>query len=147
MHTPLMYVIPKNEDFMPGYAHPQDAGLDLRLCSEGTLYLEPGKVYKVSTGLRVEIPRNHVGFVTPRSGLACRGVTVINAPGTVDAGYQGPLDVLLINHSSEGVKIEPLDRIAQLVIVPMVQPQVVPVTEFPHPTSRSTSGFGSTGMK
>lgn len=143
-HRPHVLVIPKSEEFMPGYAHPEDAGLDLRI--DGDVTLEPGKVTKVSTGLRVEIPRGYVGFINPRSGLAKLGLTINNSPGTVDAGYQGPMDVLLINHSDRPITLEHLSRIAQLVILPVVQPLLIPVKHFPSETVRGNSGFGSSGL-
>ena len=128
---------------LPAYAKPGDAGLDLRASEAVTL--EPGGRRLVPTGLAVAIPEGHAGFVLPRSGLAVqRGVTVLNAPGLIDSGYRGELKVLLINHGGEAVAIERGERIAQLVVQPVVPARLIEVERLPDST-RGEGGFGSTG--
>src|SRR4051812_42648093 len=100
----------------PSYAHPADAGADL--CSAEDVVLQPGERALVSTGVAIALPDGYAGFVHPRSGLAARfGVSIVNAPGTVDAGYRGEIKVLLINHdTTTPVRLNRGDRIAQLVV-------------------------------
>lgn len=124
-------------------AHPGDAGIDLR--SAETIEIEAEGWAQVGTGVAVAIPDGHVGLVSPRSGLAARhGIGVANGPGIVDAGYRGELRVILINHGQNAVKIERGERIAQLVVVPMVEIEFEEVGELP-PSGRGDGGFGSTG--
>jgi dUTP pyrophosphatase len=126
---------------------PEAAGLDLWAClAEGvTLSLAPGGRVRVPTGWALAIPSGYEGQVRPRSGLALlAGVTVLNAPGTIDADYRGELSVLLVNLGQETFGIAHGDRIAQLVIAPVVAARVVEVSELPD-TDRGTGGFGSTG--
>jgi dUTP pyrophosphatase len=128
---------------LPAYARPGDAGLDLRAAQSVTL--KPGERCVVPTGLRLAIPEGHAGLVLPRSGLALRhGITVLNAPGLVDAGYRGEIQVLLINHGAEPVTLERGERIAQLVIQPVAQARLVETERLPD-SSRGEGGFGSTG--
>jgi len=129
---------------LPAYAKPGDAGLDLRASEAVTL--EPGGRGLVPTGLAVAIPEGHAGFVLPRSGLAMqKGVTVLNAPGLIDSGYRGELKVLLINQGGNPVGIERGERIAQLVIQPVVHARLVEVERLPD-SARGEGGFGSTGV-
>lgn len=128
---------------MPEYAHDGDAGLDL--ASADACELAPGERAAVGTGLAVAVPQGWVGLVHPRSGLALRqGLTVVNAPGTVDSGYRGELKVLLVNLGDEAVRIERGDRIAQLVLQRVGRAEIVEVDELDG-TSRGAGGFGSTG--
>jgi len=128
---------------LPVYAKPGDAGLDLR--ASETARIAPGERRLVPTGLAVAIPEGHAGFVLPRSGLAMqKGVTVLNSPGLIDSGYRGELKVLLINHGPEAVAIERGERIAQLVIQPVVDARLVEVEQLPD-SARGEGGFGSTG--
>jgi dUTP diphosphatase len=128
---------------LPSYARDGDAGLDLRAAE--TLTLAPGARIAVGTGLAVAIPRGHAGFVLPRSGLALNaGVTVLNTPGLIDAGYRGELKVVLVNHDAGPVTIRRGDRIAQLVIQAVVQATLTEVDTLP-PSERGAAGFGSTG--
>ena len=128
---------------LPAYARAGDAGLDLRAAQP--LALEPGERGVVRTGLRVAIPEGHAGLILPRSGLALKhGITVLNAPGLIDAGYRGEIQVLLINHGAEPVTLERGERIAQLVIQPVAQARLVETERLPD-SSRGESGFGSTG--
>ena len=107
--------------------------------------LEPGKHALVPTGLMIALPRGFEAQVRPRSGLAARhGVTVLNAPGTIDADYRGEVSVLLINHGEAPFTIRRGERIAQMVIAPLVQVELMPVTAL-SATDRGSGGFGSTG--
>jgi dUTP pyrophosphatase len=129
---------------LPRYAHPGDAGLDLVAAS--AVSLEPGARAAVATGRAVAIPLGWVGLVHPRSGLARRhGVTVANAPGTIDAGYRGEVQVLLVNLGAEAVDLARGDRIAQLVLQPVGAANVVEVADL-DATPRGAGGFGSTGL-
>ena len=129
---------------VPAYAHPGDAGADLVAAED--VELAPGARSLVRTGLALAIPDGFVGLVHPRSGLAARlGVTVLNAPGTVDAGYRGEILVNLVNHDPVAtVKIARGDRIAQLVIQRVERASFHVVDELPG-TSRGAGGHGSTG--
>ena len=128
----------------PGYAQPGDAGADLRTAVDVTL--APGERALVPTGVALAIPDGHAGFVHPRSGLAVRhGLSVVNAPGTIDAGYRGEIKVPLINlDPAEPVVLRRGDRIAQLVIQPVVRARFEPVDALPG-SQRGAAGFGSTG--
>lgn len=128
----------------PQRAHADDAGLDLASAEE--VLLEPGARALVDTGMAIALPPGTVGLVCPRSGLAARhGVTVLNGPGVVDAGYRGPVKVTLLNTDPEqAVRIHPGDRIAQLVIVPFLAPVLREVEDL-EATDRAEAGFGSTG--
>jgi dUTP pyrophosphatase len=129
---------------LPAYAHPGDAGADL--VSAEDVELGPGTRRLVRTGLAIALPPGYVGLVHPRSGLAVRlGVTVLNAPGTVDAGYRGEILVNLVNHDpAETAKISRGDRIAQLVVQRVERAVFHVVDELPD-TSRGAGGHGSTG--
>lgn len=128
----------------PSYAHPGDAGADLR--STETFDLQPGERRLVGTGVAISLPMGYAAFVHPRSGLAARfGISIVNAPGTVDAGYRGEIKVCLINTDrSHPVSIARGDRIAQLIIQPVSTAAFVPVTELPS-SIRGGGGYGSTG--
>lgn len=129
---------------VPSYAHPWDAGADLH--SRDSLVLEPGERALVRTGISLAIPHGYVGLVHPRSGLATKhGITVVNAPGTVDAGYRGEIMVTLLNtDKSAPFEISRGDRIAQLVIQKVEQAAFTPVDSLEE-TARGADGFGSTG--
>ncbi len=128
---------------LPRYETAGSAGLDLR--ADEPFSLAPGERRLVPTGLAVEIPPGHEGSVRPRSGLAIRhGVGMVNAPGTVDSDYRGELQVILVNHGQAPVAFERGDRIAQLVIAPVVQAEVT-LVETLGETGRGAGGFGSTG--
>lgn len=128
----------------PRFAHPGDAGADLVAAER--VVLQPGARAMVPTGVRIALPEHTVGFVVPRSGLAAKhGITVLNSPGTIDAGYRGEIRVILLNTDpSDAYTIEPGDRIAQLVIMPVPTVEFVPVGELPE-GERGEAGFGSTG--
>lgn len=129
---------------LPRYEHPGDAGLDLRARVDVTL--EPGARALVPTGIAVAIPAGYAGFVHPRSGLAVRhGLSIVNAPGTIDAGYRGEIQVCLVNldHASP-IALSRGDRIAQLVIAPVAE-AVIHEAEVLPGSHRGEGGFGSTG--
>jgi dUTP pyrophosphatase len=131
---------------LPGYATAGAAGADLRAAVDNDLILEPGDRAAVPTGLVVEIPDGFEGQVRPRSGLAIRhGLTVVNAPGTIDSDYRGELKVLMVNLGSEPVAITRGERIAQLVIAPVTRAAFVESAEL-SPSERGDGGFGSTGV-
>lgn len=132
------------EAALPRYAHPGDAGLDL--CATVGVELAPGARAMVPTGLAVAVPTGYVGLVHPRSGLAARhGITVLNAPGTIDAGYRGEVCVILHNSDpTTPFTVAPGDRIAQLVVVPVARVVPVEVAAL-DATARGHGGFGSTG--
>lgn len=129
---------------LPVRQHPGDAGLDL--CCVEPVRLNPGERAGVPTGLAVAVPEGFAGLVMPRSGLAARhGVTLVNAPGVIDAGYRGELRVLLLNTDPEAIfEAGSGERIAQLLLVPVALPGVVEVASLEDST-RGTGGFGSTG--
>lgn len=131
---------------VPVYAHPGDAGADL--VSTESLRLEPGRRALVGTGVRIALPDGYAAFVVPRSGLAARhGITIVNSPGTVDAGYRGEIKVTLLNTDPEAAyDIAAGDRIAQLIVMPVSRARFIPVAELPG-SIRGEGGFGSTGYQ
>lgn len=130
----------------PRYAHPGDAGADL--VASKAVRLEPGARALVGTGVRIALPEGYAAFVVPRSGLAAKhGITIVNSPGTVDAGYRGEIKVSLLNtDSSSAYDVAVGDRIAQLIIMPVTRANFIPVTELPD-SARGAGGFGSTGYQ
>lgn len=135
---------------VPRYATEGAAGLDLCAALDEPLSLAPGQRAAVPTGLAIELPPGTEGQVRPRSGLAFRhGVTVLNAPGTIDEDYRGEVRVLLINHGDEPFRVEPGDRIAQLVVAPVQRVTLTEVGESEglSASARGAGGFGSTGVK
>ena len=129
---------------LPTRAHRGDAGLDLYASESARI--GPGERWQVATGVAVEVPEGHAGLVVPRSGLARRhGISVVNAPGLIDAGYRGEVKVLLLNNDpAEAFQVAPGDRIAQLVITPVVVADPAEAEEL-SATERGEGGFGSTG--
>jgi dUTP pyrophosphatase len=129
---------------LPSYAHPGDAGADLRTTVDVTL--APGERALVPTGIGIALPEGYVALVHPRSGLAARhGLSIVNSPGTVDAGYRGEVKVMLINHDPvEAVELRRGDRIAQLVIQRFERARFVEVGQLPD-SVRGEGGYGSTG--
>ena len=124
-------------------AHSSDAGFDL--CAQGAHRIGAGRRELVPTGVRMAIPEGHVGLVCPRSGLALKkGITVLNAPGIIDAGYRGDVGVVLANFGDEAVWVEAGDAVAQLLIVKLTPLYFMPADELP-PSTRDSAGFGSTG--
>jgi dUTP pyrophosphatase len=130
----------------PVYAHPGDAGADLTAAE--AVVLAPGERALVGTGLRIALPDGYVAFVVPRSGLAAkRGITIVNSPGTVDAGYRGEIKVALLNTDAhETFEVAVGDRIAQLIVMPVPRARFIPVDELPE-SPRGEGGFGSTGYQ
>ena len=128
----------------PVYAHPGDAGADL--VSTEDITLAPGQRATVPTGVSIALPAGYVALVVPRSGLAAKhGITVVNTPGTVDAGYRGEIKVILLNtDAAEPYTIATGDRIAQLLVMPVTRARFIPVDRLPG-TQRGEGGFGSTG--
>jgi dUTP pyrophosphatase len=131
-------------EHVPEYAHPGDAGADL--VATETVELGPGERATVGTGTAIALPDGYVAFVVPRSGLAAKhGITIVNTPGTVDAGYRGEIRVILLNTDrSTPYTITAGDRIAQLVVLPVTRARFVPVERLPG-SHRGEGGFGSTG--
>ena len=133
---------------VPRYKTSGAAGMDLAACLTTPLTLGPGGTARVPTGLQIAVPAGHEGQVRPRSGLAARhGVTVLNAPGTIDEDYRGEVQVLLVNHGSEAFTIESGDRIAQLIVAPVtrVEIEIVKHEVVLGDTERGEGGLGSTG--
>ncbi|POF32991.1 dUTP diphosphatase [Roseibium marinum] len=130
---------------LPAYQSDLAAGLDLLAAVGESLVLAPGTRALIPTGLAMALPTGFEAQVRPRSGLAAKhGVTVLNTPGTIDADYRGEVKVILINHGDAPFEISRGDRIAQMVIAPVLQAQILEVTELTD-TTRGAGGFGSTG--
>jgi dUTP pyrophosphatase len=130
---------------VPQYAHPGDAGLDLVSIEAKTIL--SGSSQLVRTGIAIELPDGTEAQVRPRSGLALKHqITVLNTPGTIDAGYRGEICVILINHGTQPFRVEPGMRIAQLVIASFVRVEVKVVEGLQGNTTRAAGGFGSTGV-
>ena len=129
---------------LPSYAHPGDAGMDIRSMEE--LTIEPGARSLVHTGLVMILPQGYEAQVRPRSGLALKnGVTVLNTPGTIDAGYRGEVGVILANFGSEPFRVEKGSKIAQIVVAPCTRAEIEETVEV-DATERGEGGFGSTGV-
>ena len=132
---------------LPIYQSELAAGMDVESAIEKSYILDPGEIHLFATGLQIAIPNGYEIQVRPRSGLAVKhGVTVINSPGTIDADYRGEVQVALINLSQTAFTVNRGDRIAQLVLAPVVQAQLELVKELDE-TGRGTGGFGHTGLK
>jgi dUTP pyrophosphatase len=134
----------KDEALLPTRAHEGDAGLDLYACEAA--HIGPGERWGVGTGVAVEIPAGHAGLVLPRSGLARdHGIALVNAPGLIDSGYRGEIRVLLLNTDpAETFRVQPGERIAQLVITPIATPEPVEAAALGD-SARGDGGFGSSG--
>jgi dUTP pyrophosphatase len=150
MSKPCLRIVRLRPDaVIPQYASDGAAGLDLSAAIDDALLVPPLGRVRVPTGLVIGLPAGHEGQVRPRSGLAARlGLTVLNAPGTIDEDYRGELQVLLVNLGSEPATIAPGDRIAQLVVAPVTQVRVELHDELAElgNTERGAGGFGSTGV-
>ncbi|MEI3846653.1 MULTISPECIES: dUTP diphosphatase [Microbacterium] len=131
---------------VPAYAHPGDAGADL--VSTEAVVLAPGERALIGTGVRIALPEGYAAFVVPRSGLAAKhGITVVNSPGTVDAGYRGEIKVCLLNTDPrEAYEIAPGDRIAQMIVMPVTRARFIPVDSL-EDSVRGAGGFGSSGYQ
>jgi dUTP pyrophosphatase len=134
----------KEGAMLPSRAHEGDAGLDLYACEPA--HIGPGERWSVGTGVGAQIPEGHAGLVLPRSGLARdHGIALVNAPGLIDSGYRGELRVLLLNTDpAETFRVEPGDRIAQLLLTPIATPEVVETNALSE-SVRGGGGFGSSG--
>lgn len=131
---------------VPQYSHPGDAGADLHAAEEHLL--APGARATVGTGVSIALPDGYVAFVVPRSGLAAKhGITIVNSPGTVDAGYRGEIRITLLNTDPEHpFPVAVGDRIAQLIVMPVSRARFIPVQKLPG-SHRGEAGFGSTGLR
>jgi dUTP pyrophosphatase len=136
----------RDDAVLPSRAHNGDAGFDLSACEEVTIGV--GERAAVGTGIAVEIPEGHAGLVVPRSGLALRhGISMVNAPGVIDAGYRGEVRLLLLNTDDEKpFTVEPGMRVGQLLVVPVADVDVVETDEVTA-TERGAGGFGSSGLR
>lgn len=140
-----LQIVCPDKNLLPTRAHEHDAGLDLR-CADVFLILTPGERQLVDTGVKVAIPAGYVGLVHPRSGWAYKyGLTVNNAPGTIDSGYTWNIKVNLINHGQEAIFINYGERIAQLLVQRVELPEL-DIVDSLYATARGTAGHGSTGV-
>lgn len=140
-------IVNRSGHSLPSYATAAASGMDVRAHLSATITLAPLERRLIPTGLFVEIPEGYEMQVRPRSGLALKqGLTCLNSPGTIDADYRGEVGVILINLSGQEQQIAPGDRIAQLVIQPVVHAEWVPVDHLSD-TARSSGGFGHTGLQ
>lgn len=136
-----------SDNELPGYATELSAGMDLRAFLSGPVVLAPGAYAMIPTGLHIELPAGYEAQVRPRSGLAAKnGVTVLNAPGTIDADYRGEIRVILINHSSQPFTVQSGDRIAQMVVARCEKVEWISADSLSD-TARGEGGFGHTGIK
>ncbi len=143
----LKILDPRMADQLPAYGTPGSAGLDLRACVDAPLVLQPGQAQLIPTGLSLHLgDPGLAAMILPRSGLGHKhGIVMGNLVGLIDSDYQGPLMVSCWNRGQEAFTIQPLDRIAQLIIVPVVQAEFRLVSDFGAATQRGEGGFGSTG--
>ena len=147
MHVDLKILDPRVRDQLPHYATPGSAGLDLRACLETAMVLNPGETQLIPTGLAIHLAdAGYAAMILPRSGLGHKhGIVLGNLVGLIDSDYQGQLMVSAWNRGKEAFTIQPFERIAQMVIVPVVQAQFRVVEEFGD-SQRGEGGFGSTGQ-
>ena len=132
---------------LPAYESDEAAGMDIRAALDEPRTLKPGERDLIPTGLQMALPVGYEAQIRPRSGLAYKhGITMLNTPGTIDSDYRGEVKVLAINHGDQPYKIEHGDRIAQMVIAPVYQPQIEETDSLPE-SNRGKGGFGSTGVK
>lgn len=131
---------------LPAYETQSAAGMDIRAALEASIVLNPGERTLIPTGLQMALPHGYEAQIRPRSGLAIKnGITMLNSPGTIDADYRGEVKVIAINHGQEAFTVNHGDRIAQMVIAPVVQLKVQEVSDLDE-TDRGEGGFGSTGI-
>ena len=147
MNVDLKILDPRMAGHLPAYATPGSAGLDLRACLDAPNVLQPNAWQLISTGLSVYLKDpGYAAMLLPRSGLGHKhGIVLGNLVGLIDSDYQGPLMVSCWNRSQEAFTIQPMERIAQMVIVPVIQATFNVVTEFEAPSLRGAGGYGSTG--
>ena len=136
----------RDDAVLPSRAHSGDAGFDLSACEEITIGV--GERAVVGTGIAVELPEGHAGLVVPRSGLALRhGISMVNSPGVIDAGYRGEVRLLLLNtDNASAFTVEPGMRVAQLLVVPLADIELIETDEATA-TDRGVGGFGSSGLR
>ncbi len=140
-------IINRSDNPLPQYETPQAAGMDIRCFIPEPVTLQPFERHLFPTGLFIELPEGYEAQIRPRSGLALkRGLTVLNTPGTIDADYRGEIGIILINLSGEPQTILTGERIAQMVIAPCIQPQLLQVSQI-NQTDRGEGGFGHSGIK
>lgn len=146
MKVDLRILDPRMQDQLPAYATPGSAGLDLRACLEAPITLEPNAWQLVGTGISIHLADpGYAALILPRSGLGHKhGIVLGNLVGLIDSDYQGELKVSAWNRSDTAFVLQPMERLAQLMIVPVVQAQFRVVSEFP-PSERGEGGYGSTG--
>ncbi|MGN0867117.1 MAG: dUTP diphosphatase [Oligosphaeraceae bacterium] len=143
--TVFFQIAPEDRELTPARQHESDAAFDLRSRVDDSL--APGEWKAIPTGVKMQLPPDFVADVRPRSGLALKqGVTVLNTPGTIDSGYRGEVQVILINHGARPFPIHRGDRIAQMVFLRLPQVQVV-LTDALDASERGEGGFGSTGRR
>ena len=147
MHIDVKIINPLIKDQLPHYATAGSAGLDLRACISDKIILEPGQTVLIPTGLAIHLAdANYAAMILPRSGLGHKhGIVLGNPVGLIDSDYQGELMVSAWNRSSTAFTLQPMERLAQLVIVPVVQAQFNEVQDFAQVSERGTGGYGSTG--
>ena len=132
---------------LPKYETIGSSGLDLSANIDNYIEIQPGKSAIIPTGLSISIPKNYEVQIRPRSGLAAKQqITVLNTPGTIDSDYRGEIKIILINHGDKKFKVEKGLRIAQMVVCPVIQAEIIEVNEL-EDTKRGQGGFGSTGKK
>ena len=136
----------EDKDFLPVYSSAEAAGADLKACIQEDIVLKPGQRYLVSTGLSIQLPAGYEAQIRPRSGLAIKyGISLVNTPGTIDSDYRGEVKIIMINHGSEDFIIHRGDRIAQMVIAPVIHGMFA-MSDSLDATDRGAGGFGSTGV-
>ncbi len=132
---------------LPKYETIGSSGMDLSANIDNYIEIQPGKSAIIPTGLSISIPKNYEVQIRPRSGLAAKQqITVLNTPGTIDSDYRGEIKIILINHGDKKFKVEKGLRIAQMVVCPIIQAEIIEVNEL-EDTKRGQGGFGSTGKK
>lgn len=132
--------------FLPVYSSAEAAGADIRACIEEDMIIRSGERALVPTGLFIELPAGYEAQIRPRSGLAIKnGISLVNSPGTIDSDYRGEIRIIMINHGAEDFVIRRGDRIAQMVIAPVLRGNFIPAENLGE-TERGTGGFGSTGV-
>ena len=148
MHVDVKILDPRMREQLPHYATPGSAGLDLRACLDAPMVLNPGETQLIPTGIAIHLAdAGYAAMILPRSGLGHKhGVVLGNLVGLIDSDYQGQLMVSTWNRGKDAFTIQPFERIAQMVIVPVVQASFNLVDEFPE-SDRGAGGFGSTGKK
>lgn len=138
--------LPHFKGELPAYATSGSSGMDVRACLDAEVVLQPGERTLIPTGLSMEFPVGYEVQARPRSGLAIkRGLSLVNTPGTIDADYRGEVKIIVINLGQEPIHIQDQERIAQLVLCPVIQAQIVDATELSE-SERGEGGFGSTGV-